>query len=294
MSSTNPNIWMPTYWGDLLRDTMHLSRAQFGSYMLLIGDYWVKRKPLPDNETYLRNVGRYTGRYGIREWSVDRPILASLFQVRDGFWFHKRVEQELAIASNNKQKAAQRTENACKARWKKSSVTDTVTFTPSPSPSPSPVQAEREQGGNFPEASRPGESEVLARAAFIGLAPWKASDWYHEMQGCGWLDHNQRPVRCWESILTRVKTKWEADGRPSQPASRNSPAGKEPALDKPMKVFELRAVMEAKQAEATRLRNTHFSQVAMGGVWDDDQARKTFAALSAEIKQLNRRISRMA
>ena len=56
-------------------------------------------------------------------------------------------------------------------------------------------------------------------AARIGLAEWKARDWFDEMEGCGWLDHKGRRIQRWQSVLARVKTKWEADGRPAHPPS---------------------------------------------------------------------------
>lgn len=58
---------------------------------------------------------------------------------------------------------------------------------------------------------------VKANALQIGLAEWKARDFFDEMEGCGWLDYNRRPIRKWQNVLNRVKVKWEADGRPSQP-----------------------------------------------------------------------------
>jgi hypothetical protein len=66
-------------------------------------------------------------------------------------------------------------------------------------------------------ASEPSLEDVKTFAESIGLAQWKAEDFFHEMESCGWLDFQHRPVRKWKPLLTRVKTKWEADGRPSGP-----------------------------------------------------------------------------
>lgn len=63
----------------------------------------------------------------------------------------------------------------------------------------------------------PSKKEVLAKAQVIGLAPWKAEDWFNEMQGCGWLDHLKRPIVDWTAVMTRVRIKWESDGRPMSP-----------------------------------------------------------------------------
>lgn len=79
------------------------------------------------------------------------------------------------------------------------------------------------EGKHFPEVNGyPTLAEVKALAQIIGLAEWKAVDWFDEMNGCGWLDYNHRPIRDPRSVLNRVKVKWEADGRPMSPPSRIS------------------------------------------------------------------------
>ena len=87
---------------------------------------------------------------------------------------------------------------------------------PTPSSSSSSSIAERE----YPKLE-----EVLAHAQQIGLADWKATDWWQEMEGVGWLDYRHRPVQNWRYLLVRVKTKWEADGRPMKPPTGKA-AGK--------------------------------------------------------------------
>ena len=62
---------------------------------------------------------------------------------------------------------------------------------------------------------------VKAYAITIGLAEWKALDWFDEMESCGWLDWQSRPVRNWQASIRRVKTKWEAAGRPAGPTGAN-------------------------------------------------------------------------
>lgn len=71
-------------------------------------------------------------------------------------------------------------------------------------------------------AERPSLEEVQNYASTIGLATWKAADWFDEMEGCGWLDFNRRPIVSWQPVLTRVCRKWEADGRPKGPPSNQS------------------------------------------------------------------------
>lgn len=79
------------------------------------------------------------------------------------------------------------------------------------------------------EAERPSEQEVLAYAQHIGLAEWKAKDWLQEMQSVGWLDYQHRPIANWQATLCRVRTKWEADGRPmGPPTAKGAPKPAEP------------------------------------------------------------------
>ena len=98
-------------------------------------------------------------------------------------------------------------------------VGNEVNQKPTPSSSSSSSIAERE----YPKLE-----EVLAHAQQIGLADWKATDWWQEMEGIGWLDYRHRPVQNWRYLLVRVKTKWEADGRPMTP-----PTGKPSGQVKP-------------------------------------------------------------
>ena len=88
---------------------------------------------------------------------------------------------------------------------------DNICTPPTPSPSPCLERVSVE---------RPSLQEVLDYAVIAGLAPWKATDWFREMEGCGWMDHNRRPIVSWKPVLARVRTKWEADGRPNGPPAR--------------------------------------------------------------------------
>lgn len=91
------------------------------------------------------------------------------------------------------------------------------------------------------EIERPGMDEVLCEAQRIGLGEWKARDWFNEMEGCGWLDHAHRPIVAWRAVLARVKVKWEADGRPSQPPSnlRGPPARRPPESNQTQETLEI-------------------------------------------------------
>lgn len=105
--------WMPMYWGDYLRDTGHLSTAQHGAYLLLIGHYWTTSKSLPDNDDMLRQVTRMTP----AEWKKARPVLAEFFTSEGGRWVHRRIEAEMLQASDKQAKRSARSSAAASARW---------------------------------------------------------------------------------------------------------------------------------------------------------------------------------
>jgi uncharacterized protein YdaU (DUF1376 family) len=87
--------YMKMYWADYLADTTHLTTEQHGAYMLLIAAYWRRQKPLPDDDEFLRNIVRFSRHV----WKKTRPVLESFFEINDGKWTHKRLENELLSAS---------------------------------------------------------------------------------------------------------------------------------------------------------------------------------------------------
>lgn len=152
---------------------------------------------------------------------------------------------------------------------------------------------ERESGGASCVA-RPGREEVLAHAAHIGLAEWKALDWLDEMEGCGWIDYNHRPVMKWQSLLTRVCRKWEADGRPTAPPSAKPQVNGQSQHKRPLSPLDISTIIKAKEVQAGSIKQRHCSEVAMGSSWTDEKARQEFFKLKREIKRLNHQLSSMA
>ena len=166
----NTDAWMPLYIGDYLRKTMRLTAEQHGAYLLLIMDYW-QNGPAPDNDTVLSQIARLTP----DAWSNARSILAQYFDVRDGHWFHNRLEEELAEASRRKGSAKAKAAAAARARWgKKKQASDAPSIAPSiapstpqampqecPSPSPSPLREAIAADSEIPSA-RARDSEDAA------------------------------------------------------------------------------------------------------------------------------------
>ncbi|MCI0350445.1 MAG: DUF1376 domain-containing protein, partial [Acidobacteriales bacterium] len=88
------DIWMPMYWADYFKDTMDLSCLEHGAYLLLIGNYWVRQRPLPDDDVRLSNMTQLT----LEEWAPVRKRLAHFFIIGGGVWRHKRIDAEILEA----------------------------------------------------------------------------------------------------------------------------------------------------------------------------------------------------
>lgn len=107
-----PDAWMPLYVADYLADTGRLTTEQHGAYFLLIIDYW-RTGPLPDENAVL---SRITG-LSAAAWRKMRPIIEAFFQIRDGHWHHKRIDQEMEAAKKNANRRSEQASKAAAGRW---------------------------------------------------------------------------------------------------------------------------------------------------------------------------------
>lgn len=163
-----PDIWLPLNVGDYLKDTMHLSRADHGAYLLLIMHYWMRQGPIPDDPEYIRSVTKCD----VRTYTKMIRSIAPFFDIRDGYWHHRRVDRDIAEAAERKEKQRARTAAATKARQKKAAQKDNVTKdvtvngTESSSPSPSPSKESPSLRSGVSKRGPP-----VAKAN--GVAPWE-------------------------------------------------------------------------------------------------------------------------
>src|SRR5580765_1319382 len=86
--STN-DTWMPLYLGDYLADTMHLTTAQHGAYLLLLMHYW-RNGPLADDDGQLAAIARCDA----KAWKGVGPVVRGFFRVIEGFLHQKRMDHE--------------------------------------------------------------------------------------------------------------------------------------------------------------------------------------------------------
>jgi len=117
--SAKQDIWMPLFIGDYLRDTTRLTTEKHGAYLLLIMDYWINGAP-PDDDEVLASITKMQ----LPAWRKTRPSLVQLFNVVDGFWHHKRIDEELQKASENAERYATRAKKAADKRWNKDATSN--------------------------------------------------------------------------------------------------------------------------------------------------------------------------
>ena len=138
---TKADIWMPFYVSDYLSDTMHLTAAEHGAYLMLILHYW-KSGPIPDDDARLALITRLGD-----AWSNASSTLRAFFKQCDGMLVHKRIDRERLDAISNKDRNQARAQAAANKRWAKHAPSNATSITqamlnecPSPSPSPTPVK----------------------------------------------------------------------------------------------------------------------------------------------------------
>jgi uncharacterized protein YdaU (DUF1376 family) len=95
MSARPKTRWMPMYWASYWTDTGHLTAAQHGAYLNLIGRYWMAGEPLPDNNAALARLACMT----VAEWRTNRTVIEAFFEVANGVWRHTRIDKELEHAN---------------------------------------------------------------------------------------------------------------------------------------------------------------------------------------------------
>jgi uncharacterized protein YdaU (DUF1376 family) len=107
---------MSLHIGDYLKDTRHLRAPLHGAYLLLIMHYWTKGG-LPDDDCQLSAIACMAD----REWKKARPTIEAFFAPG---WRHKRIDQEIADATERYEKrvAAGRKGGVAKAQHSSSNA----------------------------------------------------------------------------------------------------------------------------------------------------------------------------
>jgi uncharacterized protein YdaU (DUF1376 family) len=137
------DVWMPLYIGDYLRDTGRLTTTHHGAYMLLLMDYWINGPP-PDDDEALAAITKSTPFV----WKKMRANLQIFFKIHNGFWHHKRINEEKEKTAQTIEKYKERSKKGNDAKRLKGLLEgslegeqkDSLEVPPSPSPSPTPLK----------------------------------------------------------------------------------------------------------------------------------------------------------
>ena len=288
---TRPKAFMRLYWADLLADTLHLGRSEFGSYMLLIGAYWRQGGPLQDDDECLRNICRCD----VSEWARCKGMLSNLFDINDGYWTHKRIDQELKRAWEDYQSAIDRTKQATAARQRDVARNDErdvsrdverhVERNDQRDDGRNVTQSESESDivhthARAEDSHLPNLKDVLTVASMSAVTEVSAKAFfdYHQDNNL-WLNRNGLLIN-WRSKLVSWAAKDRSQGHT--------------ATGKRQTIHELRAVIEAKREMADGIKHKHYNDVAGGGSWSNQTKRTEYVALKKEIKALTERLAHSA
>ena len=177
------SAWMPFFFGDYMRDTGHLSRANHGSYLMLIGHAWTHDGVLPGDSELLRLLAKCER----DEWPDAFNVLIPLFYKHRDNYRHKRVDIELKRArkltkqrsdagkSSAESKACQRSLNSrCPGVDPLVDVSLERNVKPSPSPSPSEKKERKRHSSSAARATPPAQADLLPSAQVVVLPPNEA------------------------------------------------------------------------------------------------------------------------
>jgi uncharacterized protein YdaU (DUF1376 family) len=274
------------YAKDFLVGTAHMSPEAVGGYMRLLCYQW-------ENGGILNTDDMLIALTGCRIDAIAEIRAKFAPSKKDGLLRNKKLEK---VRRNQAAFRAVKSRNASNG-WRKRRSVDAVAMQPqcesyalrTPTSSPECTKQERES------ADRPSWQEVREYAAspHCGLAEWKAEDWFREMEGAGWLDYRSRPIDKWRSVLLRVKTRWEADGRPMQPPS-NAPQLTQGRPSRALTPLDLKTIRDAKISLADAIKQKHAAEGALGTTWNDEGKKQEWIGLRREIRNINEQLSKLA
>lgn len=77
--------------GDYARDAGHLTMLEHGAYSLLLDNYYVRERGIPNNEDLFKLIRAKTD----EEKSALNYVLNNFFTLKKGCWINKRAEEEI-------------------------------------------------------------------------------------------------------------------------------------------------------------------------------------------------------
>lgn len=165
----------PHHLGDYAKDTLGLSALEHGVYRLLLDAYYASEEALAADEVHaIAKAGT-----SVERKAVDKVLRK--FELRDGRYYHKRVELELEAYRERSKVAAEK----AKKRWRKGKEPDAQ---PMPQHSPGTAEAmlasSHKPEENLNQETAPSVSSTVApEAPCAALALQAPEDRIHALRG---------------------------------------------------------------------------------------------------------------
>jgi uncharacterized protein YdaU (DUF1376 family) len=282
------------YPTDFLTGTALMDATETGAYIRLLCHSW-ESDGLPNDPKILKRLA------GCPASKLKEPLKKfTLFSDEK----LRNSKQEL-IRSKLKNLSEKQSQNASK-RWKKHQKEEDLIMPPHmpshnqshmPSQSHTKAKAKTKENTNT-NINSPSIEEVISKAEIIGLAEWKAKDWWEEMETCGWLTYNGHHIKNWQTALSRVATKWRADGCPEtaekalgRPMSRfDAKQGSGGPKTLGSQIYALDKSKEAIEKEMTKILRIHTIDTAIGTQWTDDEKRKEYFNLKKDLSKIEKKL----
>lgn len=233
------DTWMPFYVGDYLRDTMHLRTVQHGAYMLLIFHYWTSGEALPDDDEQLAAVTRLS----VSEWLSHRLTLSRFFDIANGRWTHKRIEQELAKSRKQRQARSEGGKKGANTKWNGKTMTQPIGEPSADSvahdchsqvqPQSHNIECVGAAQPELPVELPPGFprtiNEAKAHAAFVGCSEDFVEKCWNKAVGRGGRDSKDIQIRNWRAHLA---TEWKYERERLQKPHGTRQSGSRPGINR--------------------------------------------------------------
>ena len=189
---SDEKIWFPFYVGDYLGDTMHLDRADHGSYILMLCRYYKTGGPLPDDDRALAK----TAGVSLSDWPATRSVLAQFFKISNGLWTHKRAEFEIKRIRTLQLARSKGAASTNAKRWKSLSDSQCDTLSDdlasrssvgNQSHIQSHIQSQNTAQKNIARFVIPTLEQIKLAASKIGLAEIEAQKFFNFYESKGWM-----------------------------------------------------------------------------------------------------------
>ena len=210
------DAWMPLWIGDYLADTMHLTAAQHGAYLLLLMAHWRRPQGLPADPDFLAATARMTR----EQWLSEAKACLAFFTEKDGVLTHKRVVEERAKAQAKHAKLS-----AAGRKGGKAGLSEAQARLKQ---SQSHIDSNRDSSSVWQEPTR---EQVIEAGRNAGLTEQQTGIWYDEMKARDidrfgrWLDSRGNPIGNWQYALSAWAGRFKENNRKGKSYANNGTSG---------------------------------------------------------------------